>query len=113
MRLTHSLLINKLLSDPSPFTLILDSLEESGKPLVAEIVRRAKIAKTNVIFVSFETIGSRSNVIQVHAHEKPHQWQSEALQLVREMTGSKQLETSSLAHRALLTSLHHRDFADV
>ncbi len=46
-RRTHNLLlISKLLNlrdNASPFTLILDSLEQSGKPLIHEYIRRAKV----------------------------------------------------------------------
>ena len=77
-RRTHNLLlISKLLNQrdaPSPFTLVLDNLEQSGKPLVAELTRRAKasvhkndlirttlifswqLCKTRIITVSFETL---------------------------------------------------------
>jgi elongator complex protein 5 len=77
-RRTHNLLlINKLLNQRdagSPFTLVLDNLEQSAKPLVAEYAYRAKVrasddidaadadekcfqtAGVNVIFVGFQTI---------------------------------------------------------
>ncbi|WPH03477.1 Elongator complex protein 5 [Acrodontium crateriforme] len=59
-RRTHNLLlISKLLNQRdsgSPFTLVLDSLEQSGKPLVGEYIRRAKVSNVQVIFVSLETI---------------------------------------------------------
>ncbi|GAB7350294.1 hypothetical protein MBLNU459_g0931t1 [Dothideomycetes sp. NU459] len=59
-RRTHNLLlISKLLNQreaASPFTLVIDSLEQSGKPLLREYIRRANISKTKVIFVSFETL---------------------------------------------------------
>lgn len=46
-RRTHNLLlISKLLGQrdaASPFTLVLDSLEQSGKGLIAEYTRRAKV----------------------------------------------------------------------
>ncbi len=47
-RRTHNLLlINKLLSQrdaSSPFTLVLDSLEQSARPLISEYMRRAKVS---------------------------------------------------------------------
>lgn len=47
-RRTHNLLlISKLLNQrdaASPFTLCLDSLEQSAKPLVAEYLKRAKVS---------------------------------------------------------------------
>ncbi|EME47182.1 hypothetical protein DOTSEDRAFT_166018 [Dothistroma septosporum NZE10] len=59
-RRTHNLLlISKLLNQrdaASPFTLVLDSLEQSGKPLVGEYLRRANVSRVQVIFVSFETL---------------------------------------------------------
>ncbi|KAK1055729.1 hypothetical protein LTR74_015440 [Friedmanniomyces endolithicus] len=59
-RRTHNLLlINKLLSQrdaTSPFTLVLDSLEQSARPLISEYMRRAKLANVHAIFVSFETL---------------------------------------------------------
>ncbi|GIZ46100.1 hypothetical protein CKM354_000923900 [Cercospora kikuchii] len=59
-RRTHNLLlISRLLNGrdgASPFTLVLDSLEQSGKPILAEYMRRAALSKVQVIFVSFETL---------------------------------------------------------
>lgn len=47
-RRTHNLLlISKLLNQrdaSSPFTLVLDSLEQSGKPLLAEYMKRASVS---------------------------------------------------------------------
>lgn len=61
-RRTHNLLlISRLLNlrDPvSPFTLILDSLSQSAKPLIDEYISRsssAQAAKCAIVFVSFET----------------------------------------------------------
>ena|SRR5579871_1926251 len=46
-RRTHNLLlISKLLNgrdSASPFTLVVDSLEQSGRPLLREIIKRAKV----------------------------------------------------------------------
>ncbi|EMC96523.1 hypothetical protein BAUCODRAFT_148121 [Baudoinia panamericana UAMH 10762] len=65
-RRTHNLLlINKLLDQrdaTSPFTLVLDSLEQSARPLIAEYVRRAKITGVHVFFVSSETLSKPLNV---------------------------------------------------
>ncbi|KAK1813352.1 hypothetical protein LTR12_012276 [Friedmanniomyces endolithicus] len=58
-RAHNLLLINKLLSQrdaSSPFTLVLDSLEQSARPLISEYMRRAKLADVHVVFVSFETL---------------------------------------------------------
>ncbi|KIX09413.1 uncharacterized protein Z518_00493 [Rhinocladiella mackenziei CBS 650.93] len=58
-RRTHNLLlISKLLSQrdhASPFTLVLDTLEQPGKPLLREYLRRARLGRTSTIFLSFET----------------------------------------------------------
>ncbi|KAI9864631.1 MAG: hypothetical protein M1813_003120 [Trichoglossum hirsutum] len=59
-RRNHNLLLfSRLLSlhdNISPFTLILDSLAQSGKPLVREFVRRANARKTRVVYVAYETV---------------------------------------------------------
>ncbi|KAH8147256.1 uncharacterized protein LAJ45_08734 [Morchella importuna] len=59
-RRTHNLLlISRLLNlrdNVSPFTLLLDSLSQSAKPLVREFVRRGLLAKCEIVFVAFETL---------------------------------------------------------
>ncbi|KAF2397246.1 hypothetical protein EJ06DRAFT_551266 [Trichodelitschia bisporula] len=59
-RRTHNLLlISKILScrdNASPFTLVIDSLEQSARPLVHEMIKRAHASKVGIIFVSFETV---------------------------------------------------------
>ncbi|EED19293.1 killer toxin sensitivity protein (Iki1), putative [Talaromyces stipitatus ATCC 10500] len=59
-RRTHNLLlISKLLSlrdTASPLTLVLDSLEQPGKPLLNEYIRRTQISKVHVTFIAFETL---------------------------------------------------------
>ncbi|KAI1504142.1 histone acetylation protein 2 [Biscogniauxia marginata] len=53
------LLLQKLLNlrdSASPLTLVLDTLEQSAKPVVREFVSRAKVSKSKVIFVSFATL---------------------------------------------------------
>ncbi|KAH6626386.1 Elongator complex protein 5 [Chaetomium sp. MPI-SDFR-AT-0129] len=56
----HSLLLfEKLLNlreSASPLTLILDTLEQSGRPLLYEFMRRAKLERTKIVFVSFATV---------------------------------------------------------
>jgi elongator complex protein 5 len=46
-RRTHNLLlVNKLINQrdaASPFTLVLDSVEQSARPLISELVKRAKV----------------------------------------------------------------------
>ncbi|KAL9067063.1 MAG: hypothetical protein Q9161_007153 [Pseudevernia consocians] len=58
-RLHNLLLIQKLLSlrdASSPFTLVLDSVEQSAGPLVRRFIQSAKASKTDVVFVSYETL---------------------------------------------------------
>ncbi|PMD43168.1 hypothetical protein L207DRAFT_631313 [Hyaloscypha variabilis F] len=59
-RRTHNtLLFQKLLNlrdGASPFTLVLDTLEQSGGPVVREFARRAKISKSKIVFISFNTL---------------------------------------------------------
>lgn len=113
-RRTHNLLlISKLLNQrdgSSPFTLVLDSLEQSGKPLLAEFVKRAHVweiifvsilvqadypqqtSNTQVIFVSFETLRKPSNAaIFVEAWKQSlPAWQKEVVvHLKTEPTQSK------------------------
>ncbi|KAI0199384.1 Elongator complex protein 5 [Astrocystis sublimbata] len=52
------LLLQKLLNlrdSASPLTLVLDTLEQSGKPILREFTRRAQISKTKIIYISFAT----------------------------------------------------------
>ncbi|KAM3073512.1 hypothetical protein ACMFMG_004592 [Clarireedia jacksonii] len=62
-RRTHNtLLFQKLLNlrdGASPFTLVLDTLEQSGAPIVKEFWRRALISKSKIIFISFSTLQKR------------------------------------------------------
>lgn len=59
-RRTHNLLLfQKLLNlrdGASPFTLLLDTVEQSSKPVVREFMTRGKLAKSNIVFVSFESL---------------------------------------------------------
>ncbi|KAL9615964.1 MAG: hypothetical protein Q9160_009108 [Pyrenula sp. 1 TL-2023] len=65
-RRTHNLLlISKLLNlreHASPFTLLLDSLEQPARPLIGEYIRRANESKTHTIFISFETLKQLNGV---------------------------------------------------
>lgn len=65
-RRTHNLLlISKLLNQrdtASPFTLVKDSLEQPAKPLLREYIRRAKLSKTSVVYLSFETFTKPKDV---------------------------------------------------
>ncbi|SMR46844.1 unnamed protein product [Zymoseptoria tritici ST99CH_1E4] len=82
-RRTHNLLlISKLLNQrdaASPFTLVLDSLEQSGKPLLAEFMKRAKSSNTKVILVSWETLRKpRDADVVVKAWKQSlREWQTE------------------------------------
>ncbi|KAI2470287.1 histone acetylation protein 2 [Annulohypoxylon bovei var. microspora] len=52
------LLLQKLLNlrdSASPLTLVLDTLEQSAKPLIREFLSRAKLSKTKTLFLSFAT----------------------------------------------------------
>ncbi|MCJ1250532.1 hypothetical protein MMC30_007760 [Trapelia coarctata] len=74
-RRTHNLLLfQRLLAlreGSSPFTLILDSLEQSGRLLILEYIRRAKTTKTTVIFIAFETLTPPSGIdILIKARRK-------------------------------------------
>ncbi|KAJ1329435.1 Elongator subunit Iki1 [Microdochium nivale] len=68
------LLLQKLLNlrdNASPLTLVLDTLEQSGKPVIREFLLRAKIAKSKTIFVSFESLRRPPHVdVFVKAHNK-------------------------------------------
>ncbi|KAL9118516.1 MAG: hypothetical protein Q9187_004937 [Circinaria calcarea] len=68
-RRTHNLLLLQrfltLREGSSPFTLVLDSLEQSGRPLVREYVQRAKTTKIGIVYVSFETPRPQDGVTTV------------------------------------------------
>ncbi|KAI1964684.1 hypothetical protein LOZ58_001371 [Ophidiomyces ophidiicola] len=58
-RRTHNLLLISTLLNlrdtASPLTLLLDSLEQPAYPVLAEYIRRAKLSKSHVVFISFDT----------------------------------------------------------
>ncbi|KAK6361975.1 hypothetical protein TWF730_005680 [Orbilia blumenaviensis] len=68
-RRTHNLLLGtRLISQrgtPSPFTLILDSLEQSSTPLIEEYISRAKSLRVGVTYVSFTTLRPPKDVNKV------------------------------------------------
>ncbi|KAI3396412.1 hypothetical protein diail_12220 [Diaporthe ilicicola] len=75
---SHSLLLlQKLLNlrdNASPLTLVLDTLEQGATPLLQEFTKRATIAHTKVIFISFATIKKPENAdVLIRAREKPLQ----------------------------------------
>ncbi|KAH6611351.1 elongator complex 5 [Trichoderma cornu-damae] len=57
---SHSLLLLQRLLNlrdaASPLTLLLDNLEQPARPVVSELMTRAKLIKTKVIFLSFATL---------------------------------------------------------
>ncbi|KAL6879031.1 Elongator complex protein 5 [Trichoderma novae-zelandiae] len=57
---SHSLLLLQRLLNfrdaASPLTLLLDNLEQPARPLISELMTRAKLAKTKIIFLSFSTV---------------------------------------------------------
>ncbi|KAL9094097.1 MAG: hypothetical protein Q9165_003512 [Trypethelium subeluteriae] len=58
-RRTHNLLlISRLLNqreNVSPFTLVLDSLEQSASPLLQECITRARLSKVKILYVSYDS----------------------------------------------------------
>lgn len=70
----HSIqLISRVLNvrnSASPFTLILDDLNQRAIPLVGEIVRRALSRNINVVIVSFETTQFHPAVRSVFVHDE-------------------------------------------
>ncbi|KAI1007308.1 hypothetical protein K3495_g911 [Podosphaera aphanis] len=76
-RTYNSLLFEKLLNlseGTSPFTLVLDTVEQRAGPVVREFGRRAKIANSNILFVSYTTLRRRVPFeisVFVTAHGKP------------------------------------------
>jgi elongator complex protein 5 len=74
-RAHNLLLISKLLNQrdaSSPFTLVIDSLEQSAKSLIREYIRRAKISKSKVVFVSYETLKPPEGIdLFIQATRKP------------------------------------------
>lgn len=65
-RRTHNLLlISKLLSQRegvSPFTLVLDTLEQPATPVLREYLRRARLSRTTTVFLSYETFSKPRDV---------------------------------------------------
>ncbi|KAK8196433.1 Elongator complex protein 5 [Phyllosticta paracitricarpa] len=94
-RRAHNLLLmSKLLScrdNMSPFTLIIDTLEKSGKGVVREFVRRANAGKIKIVLVSFETLKKPRGVdVLVHGTKQtPAVMQRELLKIVAETKGKQ------------------------
>ncbi|ETS77157.1 hypothetical protein PFICI_11031 [Pestalotiopsis fici W106-1] len=57
---SHALLLfQKLLNlrdSASPLTLVLDTLEQSGRPVLQEFIARAKVSRSKIIYISFATL---------------------------------------------------------
>ncbi|TVY36742.1 Elongator complex protein [Lachnellula occidentalis] len=77
-RRTHNtLLFQKLLNlrdGASPFTLVLDTLEQGGICVLKEFVRRAKISKSRIMFISYATLRTKLSFepdIFITARSKP------------------------------------------
>ncbi|KAI9785277.1 MAG: hypothetical protein M1816_000463 [Peltula sp. TS41687] len=68
-RREHNLLLISRIFDvrqrASPFTVILDSLEQSGRPLVRTFIQQANANKARVVFLSFETIEKARGVSEL------------------------------------------------
>jgi len=59
------LLLQKLLNlrdSASPLTLVLDTVEQSGKIILREFTTRAQMSKTKVIYICFATVRRPANV---------------------------------------------------
>ncbi|KAI0108624.1 Elongator complex protein 5 [Nemania sp. FL0031] len=59
------LLLQKLLNlrdSASPLTLVLDTLEQTGKPILREFMTRAQISKAKIIYISFATLKKPAGV---------------------------------------------------
>ncbi|KAK0754838.1 Elongator complex protein 5 [Schizothecium vesticola] len=73
---SHSmLLLQKLLNlrdSASPLTLIIDSLEQTARPVLNEFITRAKFARSKVIFISLATVKKPPSAdILIKARGKP------------------------------------------
>ncbi|KAK5627429.1 hypothetical protein RRF57_003144 [Xylaria bambusicola] len=56
----------------SPLTLVLDTLEQSGKPILREFMSRAQISKTKIIYISFATLRKPAGVdVFIRTQGKP------------------------------------------
>ncbi|KAI0898066.1 histone acetylation protein 2 [Annulohypoxylon nitens] len=94
------LLLQKLLNlrdSASPLTLVLDTLEQSAKPLISEFLSRAKTSKSKSIFLSLSTLRKPPNVdIFIKArHKTPDS-------LRAELTSHFPPATPGHAHKVLL-----------
>ncbi|XDG02011.1 hypothetical protein ABKA04_001626 [Annulohypoxylon sp. FPYF3050] len=94
------LLLQKLLNlrdSASPLTLVLDTLEQSAKPLIREFLSRAKASKSKTIFLSLSTLKKPPNVdIFIPARHKTPE------SLCAEITSHFPSATPGHAHKVLL-----------
>ncbi|KAL1390130.1 Elongator complex protein 5 [Phyllosticta capitalensis] len=95
-RAHNLLLVSKLLScrdNTSPFTLVVDSLEKSGKGVVREFVRRANAAKIKVVLVSYETLRKPRgvDVLVQGTRQTPAVVQRELVKMLAEARGKQKV----------------------
>ncbi|KAI1214826.1 histone acetylation protein 2 [Annulohypoxylon truncatum] len=94
------LLLQKLLNlrdSASPLTLVLDTLEQSAKPLIREFLSRAKATKSKTIFLSFSTLKKPADVdIFIKARGKSPET------LRAELTSHYPSGTAGHAHKVLV-----------
>ncbi|EWC48256.1 hypothetical protein DRE_02360 [Drechslerella stenobrocha 248] len=112
-RRTHNLLLGtRLLSQrgtPSPFTLLLDSLSQSSIPLVEEYIARAKLARVNVVYISFATLRPPKNVSKViRARGRPLDGLQKEILVATLATAEQQTEPGKGSQNMLvIDSLNH------
>jgi elongator complex protein 5 len=74
-RRTHNLLlISRLLNlrdNASPFTLLLDSLSQSSRPLILEYITRAQASKHQILYLTFNTFLPPPGVTTIPARRLP------------------------------------------
>ncbi|KAI0124330.1 histone acetylation protein 2 [Xylariales sp. AK1849] len=91
------LLLQKLLNlrdSASPLTLVLDTLEQSGRPVIREFVARAKVTKSRIIYISFATLRKPTDVdvfIRARSTKSPDTLRTEILSHCPTSHGSKVL----------------------
>ncbi|KAF3083049.1 hypothetical protein TWF102_000998 [Orbilia oligospora] len=112
-RRTHNLLLGtRLLSQrgtPSPFTLILDSLEQSSAPLVEEYISRAKLLRVNIIYISFTTLRPPKNVTKIiKARGKSlDSLQRELITATTPVAGGGQPDPTKVQNMIIIDSTNH------
>lgn len=111
-RRTHNLLlISKLLNQrdhASPFTLVLDTLEQSANPVIREYLRRSRLSKTTTIFLSFETFVKPRHVdyfVECYGNGQTPTKIARRLQEILLNGGSKRTSCEPYNRRPVLTKL--------